>query len=92
MAHHKSAERQWRHSLRRRAINRRNKSILRSQIRKLREAIKNQDKEAAKNLLPETISLIDQTVKKGTIHRNKGDRFKSRLTREVEAFNTSTSK
>lgn len=92
MAHHKSAIRQWRRSLRRNAVNRRNKSILRNQIKNLREAIKNQDKEEAQRLLPLTFSTIDKTVKKGSIHENKGNRFKSRLSRQVKSINASPSK
>ncbi|MFB0565034.1 MAG: 30S ribosomal protein S20 [Candidatus Aminicenantaceae bacterium] len=92
MAHHKSAIRQWRRSLRRRAINRRNKSILRSQIGNLREAIENKDKEEVQRLLPLTFSVIDKSVKKGTIHENKGNRYKSRLSRQVELINASPSK
>lgn len=92
MAIHKSAIRQWRRSLRRKAINRRNKSILRSQIKKLREAIKNKDREEAQRLLPLTSSVIDKTVKKGTIHENKGNRYKSRLSRQVELINAPLSK
>ncbi len=30
-------------------------------------------------MLPETISIIDMTVRKGTIHKNTGSRYKSRL-------------
>jgi len=92
MAHHKSAIRQWRQSLRRNAVNRRNKSILRSQIKKLREAIKNKDREAAQNLLPQTFSLIDKSIKKGAIHENTGNRYKSRLSHHVEMINPSPSK
>jgi small subunit ribosomal protein S20 len=92
MAHHKSAKRQWRRSLRRNAINRRNKSVLRTQIKKLREAIKNKDNDSAKSLLPETISLIDKSVKKRAIHQNTGNRYKSRLSRQVEMISPSTSK
>jgi len=92
MAHHKSAIRQWRRGLRRNAINRKNKSTLRSQIKKLRKAIKNKDKEEASNLLPQTFSLIDKSVKKRTIHKNKGNRYKSRLSRQVEMVNPSPSK
>ncbi len=92
MAHHKSAKRQWRHNLRRKAINRRNKSLLRTQIKKLQEAIKNKDKEEAQRLLPLTFSTIDKAVKKGSIHENKGNRFKSKLTRQLELLNTSPSK
>lgn len=92
MAHHKSAIRQWRRSLRRKAINRRNKSILRTQVKELQEAIKNKDQEEAQRLLPVTFSVIDRTVKKGSIHKNKGNRFKSKLSRQVEILSTSPSK
>jgi len=92
MAYHKSAIRQWRRSLRRNAVNRRNKSILRNHIRNLREAIKNKDREAAQNLLPQTFSLIDKSIKKGAIHQNTGNRYKSRLSQQVEMINPSPSK
>ncbi len=92
MAHHKSAIRQWRRTLRRNVINKRNKSTLRSQIKKLREAIQNKDRETAETLLPITFSIIDKSVKKGTIHENTGRRYKSRLNRQVEMINPSPSK
>ena len=92
MAHHKSAIRQWRRSLRRRAINRRNRSILKSQIKDLRAAITEKDNEKATRLLPETFSVIDRSVKKGAIHRNTGDRYKSRLSRQVEMINPTPAK
>ncbi len=92
MAHHKSAIRQWRRSLRRNAINKRNKSILRTQIKKLRAAIENKDSETAQKLLPYTFSTIDMTVKKGAIHRNTGSRYKSRLSRQVEMINPTPTK
>lgn len=92
MAHHKSAIRQWRRSLRQRAINKRNKTMLRSKTKKLREAIDNKDKETAEKLLPQMFSLIDKSVKKGTIHENTGNRYKSRLSRRVELINLSPSK
>lgn len=92
MAHHKSAIRQWRRSLRRRAINKRNKSMLRTHIKRLKEAIANKDKETAEKLLPLTFSLIDKSVKKGTIHENTGSRYKSRLSRQVEMIKLSPSK
>lgn len=91
MAQIKSAIKQWRRSLRRNTINKRNKSLLRTQIKRLRTAIENKDSEEAKKLLRETFSTIDKTVKKGTIHKNKGNRYKSRLSRQVELINPSPS-
>jgi small subunit ribosomal protein S20 len=92
MAHHNSAVRQHRRSLRRNVINRKNKSALRTQVRKLREAIQQGDKEAAQKLASATVSLIDKSVQKGAIHKNKGARYKSRLTRQAGLLNPSPSK
>jgi small subunit ribosomal protein S20 len=92
MAIHKSAIRQWRKNLRRNQINKRNKSILRTQIKKLREAIQNKDKETAEKLLPETFSVIDRTVKKGAIHEKTGNRYKSRLSQQLASINIESAK
>jgi small subunit ribosomal protein S20 len=92
MAHHKSAVRQHRRSLRNKAINKKNTSVLRTQIKKLRETIENKDKEKALKLLPQTFSIIDKTVKKGSIPKNTGSRYKSRLSRQAEMINPAPSK
>ncbi len=92
MAQHKSAIQQWRRSLRRNAVNRQNKSALRKQIKKLREAIQNNDNEGAQQLLPATFSLIDKSIKKGTLHENTGNRYKSRLSRQIELISSPPSK
>jgi small subunit ribosomal protein S20 len=91
MAKHPSTVRQHRRSIRRNTVNRKNKSVLRSQVKKLREAIQQPDKEAAQKLVPQTISLIDKSSKKGAIHKNKAARLKSRLTRKVGLINPSPS-
>jgi len=92
MAIHHSVKRQWRRSLERREINRRNLSALRSQVKKLRTAISDNNREEVERLLPQTFSVIDQTVKKGAIHPNKGDRYKSRLSRKARAISAAASK
>ncbi len=83
MAQHKSAVRQMRRSIRRNAVNKKNKSALRTRMKKLRETIANKDQEGAKKLLPSVFSAIDQAVKKKTIHANTGSRYKSRLHKQV---------
>lgn len=83
MARHKSAIRQHRRSLRRKSVNTQTKSALRTQMRKLREAIKASDPEAAAKLLPGTFRAIDKSVKKGAIKKNTGSRYKSRLSRQI---------
>lgn len=92
MAHHQSAIRQQRRSVRRTAINKSNTSALRTQVKKLRTMIESKDKESAKKLLPEVFSTIDTAVKKRAIHQNTGARYKSRLSRQVELINPSPAK
>ena len=92
MAHHKSAIRQQRRSVRRKAVNARNTSGLRTKIKKVREAIENKDLEGARKLLPLVFSAIDQAVKKGTIHRNTGSRYKSRLSHQAALAKVSPAK
>jgi small subunit ribosomal protein S20 len=75
-----------RQGLKRRARNRRNVSQVKTQIRKLREAIAKGDDAGAKALLPETTSAIDKAVKKGVLHDNAGSRQKSRLASRVNAL------
>ncbi len=92
MAQHKSAIRQARRSLRRKAINRKNKSVLRTEIKKLRTAIEKKDQKKAEEQMPQTFSIIDKSIKKGTIHENTGSRYKSRLSRQVELINLAVPK
>ncbi|MEE8377915.1 MAG: 30S ribosomal protein S20 [Candidatus Aminicenantaceae bacterium] len=92
MATIKSAIKQWRQNLKKNAINTRNKSLLRTKIKALRMAIQNNEKEEAQKLLPKTFSTIDKSIKKGTIHENQGNRYKSRLSRQIESLNASPPK
>jgi small subunit ribosomal protein S20 len=77
---------QQRQSLKRRARNRRSISELKTQVRKLRAAIDKGDGDAARKLLSETISGIDKASKKGVVHDNAAARYKSRLSRKVNAL------
>jgi small subunit ribosomal protein S20 len=92
MARHKSAIRQHRRSLRRKAVNTRNESALRTQMRKIREAIADKDREGAVKMLPALFKVIDMTVKKGSIKKNTGSRYKSRLSRQVALLGPTPSK
>lgn len=86
MANHKSAEKRARQSERRNEANRRNRSHLRTEIKKLRSAIAAGNREEAKSLLVETVSVIDKSMQKGIIHKNAAARYKSRLTTSVNAM------
>jgi len=86
VAHHASAQKQMRQGLKHRARNRKNLSLLKTQVKKLRAAVAEGDSEAARKLLPETISTIDKAAKKGVIHDNAASRYKGRLSRRVNAL------
>jgi len=83
MANHKSAEKRVRQTLKRNEVNRRNRSRLRTQIKKLRTALTSHDQAVSSEQLNPTVSLIDKMVNKGVLHRNTAARYKSRLTRHV---------
>ncbi len=85
MAHHASALKQMRQSVKRRARNRAALSQLKTSIKKLRASLAKGDAEGAKKLLPETVSQIDKAAKKGIIHDNAAGRYKSRLNVRVNA-------
>ena len=85
MATHKSALKAHRASLQRRARNRSNRAQLRGSIRQLRAAAASGDAATAEKMLPETVALIDRTIRKGAIHGNTGARQKSRLHKAVRA-------
>lgn len=86
MAHHASAEKAMRQSVRRRANNRQNLSQLKTQVKKLRAAVASGDAEAARQLLPSTVGAIDKAAKKGVVHVNAASRYKSRLSKRVNAL------
>ena len=86
MANHKSAEKRARQNVRRNAINRSNRSKLRTSVKNLRVAVAAHDKDASGALLGPTVSLIDKAVNKGVIHKNTAARHKARLTKHVNGL------
>jgi small subunit ribosomal protein S20 len=85
VAHHASALKQQRQGLKHRDRNRRNLSRLKTKIKGLRSALAKGDATAVKGALAETVSEIDKAAKKGVIHDNAAARYKSRLSRRVNA-------
>ena len=79
----KSSKKRLRQNYRARLRNRGVRSLMRSSIKKIQTA---QGREQAEALLPEVVSVIDKTAKKGVIHRNTAARFKSRLVRQVNSM------
>jgi small subunit ribosomal protein S20 len=66
-------------SLTRSAVNRSNRTRVRSVIKSLRGAINAGDGTAAGKLLSTTVASIDRAVSKGVLAKNTANRYKSRL-------------
>jgi len=79
MANHDSAVKKHRQDEKKRMVNRINRSKMKNKIKALKKTVSLGQKDEAVKLLPATISIIDMTVRKGTIHKNTGSRYKSRL-------------
>jgi len=86
MANHPSAIKRYRQSQKRRLINQMNRHRLKTQLKKLRTAISGGKAADAKAILPETFGVIDRSVRKGVIKKNTAGRYKSRLTKRVNAL------
>jgi small subunit ribosomal protein S20 len=87
MPNYKNAEKALRVAEKRRIVNKRNLSTMRTYIKNLRKAIENgEDKEDVKKMLIKTVSIIDKTVKKGAIKDNTASRYKSRLSKQVNNY------
>ena len=83
MATHKSAIKKHLRDEKKRLINKMNRSKMRNRIKLLNKKLNAEELEEAKTLFPKVISIIDKTVIKGTIHKNTGSRYKSRITARV---------
>jgi small subunit ribosomal protein S20 len=62
------------------AINRANRTRVRTIMKRLRTAIDAKDGTSAGTLLQPTMSAIDRAISKGVLEENTGNRYKSRLT------------
>jgi small subunit ribosomal protein S20 len=84
----KQARKRHRQSLERRMRNRSVRSRVRRQMRLMRTAIADGDADKVKELLPETLSVIDVGWRKGVLHRNTASRYKSRMAKQAHAVMT----
>ncbi len=78
-----SAKKSHRQSLKRRALNRGQRSALRTSVKKVRAAVANGESEKAASLLTAAAKILDQAAAKHLIHANKAARTKSRLAKLV---------
>jgi small subunit ribosomal protein S20 len=81
-----SAKKRMRQDTVRRARNRSTKSSLRTQIRKVREAIAKKDLEKSQTEFRVLVKKIDQAAGHKVIHANTAARTKSRLSRAIKGL------
>jgi len=83
----KSVLKNIRHAERRAAINRMNRTRVRTAIRRMRAALGSADAAGAAKLASDTFSEIDKAVRKRSLSENTANRYKSRLALAMNALN-----
>jgi small subunit ribosomal protein S20 len=86
MANHKSATKKAAHDVVARLRNRANRSTLKTALKKFLVVVHSGQKSAASELLPLTLGVVDKACRKGVLHKNAANRYKSRLTLKVNAL------
>jgi small subunit ribosomal protein S20 len=81
----KQARKRHRQSLERNTRNRAVRTRVRRQLRLMRAALAEGDAAKVKDMLPETMSVIDVGCRKGVFHRNSAARYKSRVAKQAAA-------
>lgn len=83
MAFHKSAKKRIRTNERKRIINRRTESQIKTLVKKTLSA---NEKEEAEKLYKEAVALLDRSSAKGNIAKNNASRKKSRMTKYLNSL------
>jgi len=86
MAHRRSSIKKIRIDKRRREINLRTISSLKTAARKVNALILNKKFDEATNESRNYVSKLDKAVKKGIVHKNRASREKSRLQARINAL------
>ena len=86
MANTSSAKKAVRKIARRTSVNRARRSLLRTFVRKVEEAIAAKDPQAAATALKEAESNLARAAQKGIVHKNAASRKISRLTKRTKAL------
>lgn len=86
MAHHRSAKKRIRQTIKRTAINRTRTSRIRTYIKKVEQAVASGDHDAAQGALREAEPEIRRGVRKGVLKLNTASRRISRLARKVNGM------
>ncbi len=86
MANIKSAKKRARQAVKRNARNASSRSMLRTAIKKVVNAIEAKDKKAAQEAYQSAEPIMDRYSSRGLIHKSKASRHKSRLSAHIKAL------
>jgi small subunit ribosomal protein S20 len=86
MANIKSARKRAVQAVHLRAHNVKLRTAVRTAIKNVTKAVAAGNKDGAAKVLRESQRIIDRVVSKGVLHRNAGNRHKSRLAQAVKAL------
>ena len=86
MTNHKSAAKKAAHDVEARLRNRANRSALKTALKKFLATVATGNKAEAAIQLPKTLGLVDKACRKGALHKNAANRYKSRLSLKVNAL------
>jgi small subunit ribosomal protein S20 len=86
MANHNSAAKKARHDAVVRLRTRSNRSAMKTAIKRFLGVVSTGDKVAASAMLPKTLGVVDKACRKGVLHKNAANRYKSRLTLKVNTI------
>ena len=86
MANIKSARKRAKQAIERRVHNMSLRTEVRTAIKNAKKAIAAGNKDGAAKALRESQRVIDRIVTKGVLHRNAGDRHKSRLAHALKGM------
>jgi small subunit ribosomal protein S20 len=86
MANIKSARKRAKQAVERRTHNMSLRTEVRTAIKNVKKAVAAGNKDDAAKVLRESQRVIDRIVSKGVLHRNAGDRHKSRLAHALKAM------
>lgn len=89
MATHKSAEKRYRQSERRRQRNVATKSHVKTRVKAVLASVTSKDEDKSREELLRAVKVIDKAASKGVLHKNTASRKISRLTRKVNALSGS---
>lgn len=86
MANIASAKKRARQAVKRNQHHAARRSMMRTYLKKVDQAIESQDKAAAEAAYKLAVSLVDKMANRGLIHKNKAARHKSRMNTRIQAL------